>query len=115
MGIDGIGKFPISGTAGSVGATGNTGVTSKVEFALPTSQSDATSGVKLEAGGLLAQVQSGQITRDQYLDLRVDEAVKHLVGQLSPEKLDVIRSTLREQLSTDPLLLTMVRRAVGDR
>jgi hypothetical protein len=116
MAIDGIGKPPISGALGSVGGADSTGAASKTEFALespPSTESAKRTGVV--DGALLSQVQSGQITRDQYLDLRVDEAVKHLAGQLSPEKLDVIRATLREQLSTDPLLIAMARRAVGDR
>jgi hypothetical protein len=41
--------------------------------------------------------------------------VKHLVEHIPTEKLDIIRSTIREQLDTDPLLLALVRRAVGDR
>lgn len=115
MAIDGIGKPPVTGTPGSVNPTGGAGAPSKTEFALespPSTEGANRAGVVQSS--LLAQVQSGQITRDQYLDFRVDEAVKHIAGQLPPEKLDVIRATLRDQLSTDPLLIAMARRAVGD-
>ena len=115
MAIDGIGKFPISGAPGSVGARENTGSVSKAEFTLqsPSGADSAGAAGKVDHG-LLGQVQSGQITRQQYLDIRVDEAVQHLVGQVPAEKLDIIRTSLREQLDTDPLLLALVRRAVGD-
>ncbi len=115
MAIDRIGKPPISGTPGSVGAPDSALGASKAEFALE-SPASAVGSQRAESvdGGLLAQVQSGQITREQYLDLRVDDAVKHLSDKLSPENVDVIRTTLREQLSTDPLLIAMARRAVGD-
>jgi hypothetical protein len=116
MAIDGIGKFPISGTPGSVGLADNVGAPSKAEFTLKSPADiesvDCTGRVN---EGLLSQVHSGQITREQYLDIRADEAVKHLEGRLPTERIDLIRATLREQLSTDPLLTAMVRRALGDR
>ncbi len=116
MAIDGIGKPPITGAPGSVNLTDSAGAPSKTEFALESPPStEGTMRAGVVESDLLTQVQSGQITRDQYLDFRVDEAVKHLACQLSPEKLDVIRATLRDQLNTDPLLVAMARRALGDR
>ena len=60
-------------------------------------------------GGLIGQLQSGHLTKDQYLDIRADQAVRHLVGKIPDEKIGIIRETLREQLTTDPLLMAMVR------
>jgi len=116
MAIDGIGKFPISGTPGSVGGADSTGNVSKAEFHLPSpSGVDSVASANKVDRGLLGRVESGEITREQYLDLRVDEAVSHLVERIPAEKLEIIRTTLREQLGTDPLLLALVQRAVGDR
>ncbi|MBN1609570.1 MAG: hypothetical protein JW940_23260, partial [Polyangiaceae bacterium] len=61
----------------------------------------------------LERVRSGELSLDQYLDGRVQEAVQHLVGKLSPDQLDFVRETLREQLSSDPVLVELVGRAVG--
>ena len=58
-------------------------------------------------------MRSGELSLDQYLDGRVQEAVQHLVGKLSPEQLDFVRGTLREQLSSDPVLVELVQRTVG--
>jgi len=116
MAIDGIGKSPVSGTPGSVEAADNSAAVSKTEFTLESaSGADSAGAASRVDSGLLGRVQSGQITREQYLDIRADEAVKHLVGQIPAEKLEIIRLTLREQLDTDPLLMTLARRAVGDR
>jgi hypothetical protein len=65
------------------------------------------------ASDALERVRSGELSLDQYLDGRVQEAVQHLVGKLSPEQLDFVRGTLREQLSSDPVLVELVQRTVG--
>ncbi|HVW27363.1 MAG TPA: hypothetical protein VHC69_18495 [Polyangiaceae bacterium] len=61
----------------------------------------------------LRQLRSGEITIDEYLDLRADAAVAHLTNFLTASELQTIRETIREQLTTDPVLLELVRRATG--
>ena|SRR5256885_9344890 len=60
----------------------------------------------------LEQLRSGEITMSQYLDIKVDEATSHL-GKLGVEQLSFIRNSLREQLSTDPTLLELVKSTTG--
>lgn len=106
MGIDGIGQ---GGGASKIGS----GVTSvggpdgeKFEV--------ATEGVERSEGAeLLEQVQRGEVQLDAYLDVRVQDAVGHLEGKLSPEQLEFVKEELREQLRSDPVLMELVRRATG--
>jgi hypothetical protein len=109
MGIDGIGKpgappVSIGGpgpTAGSVG-----GETFSV----------SSSGATQEVGGVdaLGRLQRGELGIDEYLNLRVGEATRHLDGKLPTEQLEFVRFTLRDQLNTDPVLIELVRRATGN-
>jgi len=114
MAIDGIGKSPISGAPSSVGTAGAPEGPGRAEFsvksAVGTSASSAAGPVDT---GLVGQLQSGQLTKDQYLDIRAEQAVHHLIGRIPAEKIEVIRATLREQLSTDPVLIAMVRRTTS--
>ncbi len=114
MAIDGIGKPPISGTPNSVGSPDATGASSRTEFSIRSAAgSEGASAAGHVDESLVDRLQSGELTRDQYLDIRADQAVHHLVGQLPTDQIETIRSTLREQLSTDPLLVTLVRRATS--
>jgi len=102
MGIDGIGKPPpIGPTGGTVGSSPSGG-----EFKL-----GETSAV--EPTGELARLERGEIGLDAYLDGKVGEATQHLLGKLTPEQLDYVRQTLRAELSSDPVLLELVRRTTG--
>jgi hypothetical protein len=102
MGIDGIGKPPPVGPAGGVSAP--TG--SSADFRLPGVERSTPSGE-------LARLERGEIGLDAYLDARVAEATTHLTGRLAPEQLEIVRQTLRAQLSGDPALAELVRRATG--
>lgn len=114
MAIDGIGKPPISGTPNSVGSPDVTGVNPRTEFSIKSAAgSDGASATGQVDNSLVDRLHSGELTQEQYLDIRADEAVHHLVGQLPADQVDTIRATLREQLSTDPLLVTLVRRATA--
>ena len=74
----------------------------------------ATEGVERSEGAeLLEQVQRGEVQLDAYLDVRVQDAVGHLEGKLSPEQLEFVKEELREQLRSDPVLMELVRRATG--
>jgi len=68
---------------------------------------------KAEATSLVDRVRSGELTVEQYLDLRVNEATSHLDGRLSPDQLAFVRNSLREQLATDPVLVELVRGVTG--
>jgi hypothetical protein len=59
------------------------------------------------------QVRGGELSLDAYLDLRVQEATRHLEGRLGPGDLARIQRTLREQLATDPALQALVKSATG--
>jgi hypothetical protein len=67
------------------------------------------------AGGsdALERVHRGELSIDEYLDYRVDQAVQHLVGRLPAEQLDFVRQTLKEELGSDPMLVELVKRAVS--
>jgi hypothetical protein len=107
MGIDRIGKPPIppspsgsvTGATPSAGETFQVGKASAADSAAPTS--------------LLDRLKSGELNLDQYLELRVTDAVQHLDGKISAEQLDFVKQSLREQLRTDPVLVELVRRSTG--
>jgi hypothetical protein len=102
MGIDGIGKPPPIGPTGPPAAPSATGGAFEVGATAPTRQS-----------GDLARLERGEIGLDVYLDGRVEEATRHLANRLSPEQLDFVRQTLRSELTSDPVLVELVRRATG--
>jgi uncharacterized protein with von Willebrand factor type A (vWA) domain len=60
----------------------------------------------------LERLRAGEIDVNGYVDLKVEEATRGLEG-LSRAELDDIRKMLREQLSTDPALVDLVRTATG--
>jgi hypothetical protein len=60
----------------------------------------------------LERLRAGEINRDGYLDLKVDDAVAHLQG-LRPEELDEVKTALRGQLASDPALVHLVSQVEG--
>lgn len=60
--------------------------------------------------GSLERLQRGELKLRDYLQTKVDDAVQHLSRRLMPRHLDLVRDTLREQLATDPVLQTLLRR-----
>jgi hypothetical protein len=105
MGIDGIGKPPGAGIPGAPGV-GGVSKPSGEEFRVE--KSEAVAGTDP-----LARLERGEIDVDQYLDARVSHAVEHLQGKLSPEELEFVRDTLKDQMRTDPVLIELVRRSTG--
>jgi hypothetical protein len=110
MGIDGIGKPP-SNAIGSVGSA------LPSERALPgepftLDRADALPGSE-RISAALSGLQRGELSLDQYLDTRVTEATQHLAGKISPDQLDFVKQSLREQLTSDPVLVELVRRTTG--
>ncbi|HKO48244.1 MAG TPA: hypothetical protein VJV79_11000 [Polyangiaceae bacterium] len=110
MGIDGIGKPPGAGIGGIAGASGKDAVQAAEPFKVD-SQVAAAPGGKVSAA--LSSLQRGELSLDQYLDGRVDDATSHLLGKLSPEQLEFVKQTLRDQMATDPVLVELVQRATG--
>lgn len=105
MSVDGIGR---GGPPVGVGSIGD---------ALPASGAAEIGGAR--AGGgvagseALAQLQRGELSLSQYLDVTVQQAVQHLEGKLSTEQLGFVRVELRRQLESDPTLQELVRRTTG--
>jgi len=61
----------------------------------------------------LCRLRQHEISLNEYLDICVEKALSHLVGNASPDRLQFIRALLREQLMTDPVLIEYVRQATG--
>jgi hypothetical protein len=107
MGIDGIGRG--SGVPPSVdSAVGSVGTATGDKFELGLKQVDRAGGAEL-----LEQVQRGEVGLDQYLQTRVDDAVRHLESTLTTEQLSFVKQELLEQLKSDPVLIELVRRTTG--
>jgi hypothetical protein len=114
MGIDGIGKPPgasIGGVGGVPG--GDAAATRPTEaFALDSGLS-AGAAAPSRISAALSSLQRGELSLDQYLDSRVGEATGHLIGKISPDQLEFVKQSLREQLATDPVLVELVQRTTG--
>jgi hypothetical protein len=112
MSIDRIGKggggTPVSGIdqpgSSSAGGVSKSGADFKVQRAA------ASEAIGLEP---LERLRSGEITVSQYLDIKVEQATAHLDKRLGDEQLSFIRSSLREQLASDPMLVELVQSATG--
>jgi hypothetical protein len=65
------------------------------------------------ASEALNALERGDITVDQYLDARVESAVEPLLSRLSPEQLEFVRAELRSALTTDPVLVELVRKTTS--
>ena len=110
MGIDGIGKPP-SASIGGVGGVPGAEATRPAE-AFTIDRSGAASPTE-RISAALSSLQRGELSLDQYLDGRVNEATSHLAGKLNPEQLEFVKQSLREQLATDPVLVELVQRTTG--
>ncbi|MGC4091720.1 MAG: hypothetical protein QM756_28320 [Polyangiaceae bacterium] len=108
MSIDGIGRPP-GGPAGIGPAAGATPATSGDAFQVERSASAAGP----QDSGPLARLTRGEINVEQYLDARVEEAVAPIASKVPAEALDFIRSSLRTELESDPVLVELVRRATS--
>ena len=115
MGIDRIGKggtAPPPDVGGAEKAT-KTGAVDKPFSVERTDRAKETAPVDAtQAASPLAQLKSGAIDVEQYLDLKVDHATKTLDAMPASE-LAEIRKMLREQLASDPMLVDMVKSATG--
>jgi len=110
MSIDGIGKPPGAGIGGIGGAVGKEAALAAEPFKVGPTPEAAAGG---QVSAALSSLQRGELSLDQYLDGRVNDATSHLVGKLSPEQLAFVKQSLRDQLATDPVLTELVQRATG--
>lgn len=106
MSIDRIGKGPNIAPPTTNEVTGPSPTGSGEVFRVARTE-------KSEAASLVERVRSGELTVEQYLDLRVSEATSHLDGKVSSDQLAFVRNSLREQLATDPVLVDLVRGITG--
>ena len=60
-----------------------------------------------------ALLAAGKITLDEFMDMSVDRALAHLDGQISSERMKMMREILRSQLEQDPHLSSLVQRAAA--
>lgn len=56
-----------------------------------------------------AQLRSGKIDVDEYIDLTIERAVSHLVGQMADDRIEAMRGVLRSSLRNDPYLSALAR------
>lgn len=109
MSIDGIGKR--GGVVPGAGASETSPAHASFEVGATEAASQAT-GAAGASDAFLA-LERGEISVDQYLDARVESAVQPLLARLSPEQLEFVRAELRSALTTDPVLIELVRKTTS--
>lgn len=66
----------------------------------------------------LLRVWRGEMTEEQYVQIRVEAALEHVKGRVSNARLALVRRIVTEKLRTDPVLLAtkerIFRRKGGD-
>jgi hypothetical protein len=109
MSIDRIGKGGGANPANGIEQPSSSSEVSRsgADFKVP--KGDATQAAQAP----LDRLRAGEISLSQYLDIKVSEATAHLDQRLSVEQLDFIRNSLREQLTSDPLLVDLVKASTG--
>jgi hypothetical protein len=114
MAVEGIGKPPICGLPGLVSGVGNSEPPARSEFAIDaTGGASSSSAVGAVNSDLLHRLEAGQVNQEQYLDAKAEQAVAHLVGHLPVEQVELIRATLRDQLSSDPVFQRLMRQVTA--
>jgi hypothetical protein len=61
----------------------------------------------------LQKLRRKEIALGEYLDLHADRAVSHLKGLIGPARLEYVRAMLRENLTSDPVLVEYLQRGTG--
>ena len=61
----------------------------------------------------LQRLRRNEISLDEYLDARVEQALSAWVGKVRPDRLEFVRQMLRDQMRSDPLLIEYIREATG--
>jgi hypothetical protein len=109
MSIDGIGKR--GGVAPGASVPGASPAQSAFEVGAPEAASAPSAATG--ASDAFQALERGEINVDQYLDARVESAVAPLLSRLSPEQLEFVRAELRSALTTDPVLVELVRKTTS--
>jgi len=113
MGIDGIGKPPGASIGGIGGVRGGDAARPAEAFTLDPGLTSGAAAPSSRVSAALSSLQRGELSLDQYLDGRVSDATNHLAGKISPDQLEFVKQSLREQLATDPVLVELVQRTTG--
>jgi hypothetical protein len=87
------------------------------QAASPSAPFEAKGAEKAEAArpvgtSALDQLRAGKIDLGQYVEMKLDDATRHLQG-LRAEELDEIRAMLRDKIVQDPHIADLVRQATG--
>ena len=109
MSIDGIGKRGGVTPGASVPEAKPAAGAFEVGAPAAAGAADVASG----ASDAFLALERGEISVDQYLDARVESAVAPLLSRLSPEQLEFVRAELRSSLTTDPVLVELVRKTTS--
>ena len=107
MSIDRIGKGTGVGAAGGAPEVG--AASAKKSFSVEGAEATA----KTEATSPADAVRAGSMDVKTYVDLRVQDATRHLEGKLGPSDLEGVRSLLRSQIESDPAVRDLVKAATG--
>lgn len=79
---------------------------------MPTEGVDS-SGVVTSGESELSLLTAGKIDVGEYMDMTVERTLSHLRDQISPERYEMMRSVLRQELEQDPHLSSLVKRAAS--
>lgn len=112
MGIDGIGKKGPPQAPGEISGAGAAGKKEGVEKTFQVDKAAPAEGRPVDASSPLARLRAGDLDVEGYIDATVDARVQSMKG-LSPDELAFIKSTLRDQVASDPALVDLVRSATG--
>ena len=95
---------PLSGVEGASGAEGAAGLDAV---------KGAAGGVhETTSVGSVEQVRSGEMSLDNYIDTKVNEATSPF-GGLAADELDTLRALIHDEVAIDPGLAELVEQASG--
>ena len=66
-----------------------------------------------EQDELTRKLRVGEIDLDGYYAATVELGLAHLRNRVTPEQLEIVRERMREEVETNPILVKMVRDAIG--
>lgn len=62
---------------------------------------------------MLRRLERREISLGQYLDYCAEQAVSHLKSLMDSERLQLIQSMIRDQMTTDPVIVRYIEQATG--
>ena len=110
MSIDGIGRPPRPPSG--VGPVEGTHPVAGADKTFQLERGAPVQGASL-SNGPFARLERGEISLDQYLDVRVEDAVAPFVSYLAPEQVEFMKSSLRVELESDPVLVELLKRVAS--